>query len=803
MCGACPKGRRVRRNPAIAKAKEPRMSNPLSNPSNRTAAAVRRVARSCALLLAGAAAALATPPAPAQDSPSVWVVPTAATPTTPPSGVANLIVVTPSSSATWVSNQLKSRPAGQRGVLLSGFANDLMSAEIIRRVASAPTVPVPSPWVTKGAANARSRVNLLMTRIKQQGAPLDFVVVRAPVSARADFYATYGAPGWRTIQADRRYTAVRNALGLTNLPVEMAGSEAMRDAWNAYFDAYHDTELHKAVVTTVRRYYPNVRVIGEGRYTLDEDGAVTLKREGAAFGSNDQPQFHLSGVDLEPFAALRAVVDDARAIAEDGGRAIVPSVSTASWASGSPPLRNSVYWNEQLYHLLLSGAQSVMVDRGSPTSGDIALIGAINAEVQTRLGGAPAAPHTGSTVVDGDVAVASAVRVGNTVHWRLSAAPDVTTLRVVFADETVDDVAIDPEVGGAWYSHPFSQQVAFIQAPPSGGDEGGGSGEAAHAVLFDVEPAVGFVNPVENSQKYLLVYQNAGDPNAGATGLINPASVIAEVQRILNTGLVSEYGVLDFEDPFDDILMTGPSHPQYDATMQSVVECIQAVKAAFPDMKWTYYGWPRIGYNPNGRDWAWWTEEQRETYYPLYTDKFAAVMNEMDWFMPSVYDKYERAAGLPFSYSPPTEAEQGFRRANVVAIRRFFELQEKPVPPIIPAVSPWFQNHEVEAYLKPIPLDEYCEDQLQPLFEAGADGVAIWGSMDHFIELATYSLLPLGYEAQTAMVRNRFALDYFDGVDVNLIDWYSAEVKQTVGDAINDTLEQALEAAAAGGVLGP
>ena len=746
-------------------------------------------------------AALMTTQAAAQSgAPLVWV--TQANGSTP-QGVSSLIMVTPTTSQASVANQLKARPAGQRGLLLVGFADDLNSAEILRRPAAASTTPVPSPWIDKGAANAKSRVSSLMNRLKRLNASVDFVVVRSAASSRTDRYESYGAPGWRTIQADKRFPAVKSALGITNLPVDMANSAALRQAWNDYFDAKVDTDFSKAVADSVTRYFPSAKVVAENRYSLPSTGQALSRRVGGNFGAYDQPAFYMDNAGMYGFDALAAAVSDFVAADEVSARRVLPSIAVQNGTGGNAALVDSGYWGEQIYHMLLSGAPAVMINRGVLAPADISQLGAIVSDFRAHVGSGGFSIYDSGATIDSDAAVASSVRVGNSIIWRLSAAPSQQTLKLTFSDNTEVDVPVDPQTGGAWYSHPTTQYVAMIQGGSASGSGGSGGSQPTHAVLFDVAPANGFVQPVERAQHYLIVYQNAGDPNSHATGLVNATSVIAEIQHQLNMGVQAEYGVLDFEDPFDNILMTGPAHPQYAATMQSLIDCIRAVKAAFPQMKWTYYGFPRVAYNPNARDWAWWTEQQREAYYPLYSANYDSIMTEMDWFMPSVYDKYERAANLPNSYSPPMEAERAFRRANVMVIRRYFETRNLPVPPIMPVISPWYQLDGSAYYLKPIPFEELTQEQLQPLFEVGVDGVCIWSAMDYFFRMATMVNFPAGYEVMQAMVRSRFATDYFGGMNVGMIDWYAHPTSETLGNALNTIMEDALEACGAGSTTGP
>ncbi|MBL9141242.1 MAG: hypothetical protein JNK53_05190, partial [Phycisphaerae bacterium] len=435
--------------------------------------------RMCARPIAAALAALllAAPVARAQSEEdalpvTVWTI--AGDDSGP--GYARLITVTPASSPASIIQQLKARPVGSRGLLLTGFANDITTRETIRRRRAATTAAVPSPWVDKGIATVRARVNNLMVRLMRANAQVEFVVVQCDASLRAAEYDQYGAPGWRAIQTDSRFAAVRTAIGSVDFVAEMTAFSEVRAAWDRYFDASLDNALHKAIVTTTRRYFPNAQFVAQNRYSLPASSIVTSARNGGGFGNYDQPQFYLQGTGADPFASLGVILTDVAAIRAASGRAVVPSIPTPSWTgggSGLPAFSGSAYWSELVYHLRLTGAPSILMDRGVPSGEELAMLRDLIAAVQERAGGLAISPYVSSASVDADVAVASAIQAGGTVHWRLTAAPGVASLRITFTDDTTQDVAIEPGSVGAWFDHPDSQQIAFIQTP---GEGGGGSG---------------------------------------------------------------------------------------------------------------------------------------------------------------------------------------------------------------------------------------------------------------------------------------------------------------------------------------
>lgn len=329
-----------------------------------------------------------------------------------------------------------------------------------------------------------------------------------------------------------------------------------------------------------------------------------------------------------------------------------------------------------------------------------------------------------------------------------------------------------------------------------------GTGKNGFQVLYDAEPGVGFQKPVANATKYIIVYQDDADHGA-RTGRIDPSKVVARVRAILDEGGASQWGVLDFEDPYDDIFRAGPSDPRYAPAMESLVATIRAVKQQFPQTKWTYYAFPRVPYwiGANGdKQWVQVDAATREAELDRILDRYAPVMNELDWFQTSVYDMYERSLDMPISLVGRDEAEADWRRASVEVVKRWFERTGAQAPPVIPAVSPWFQPGGRALKNRAIPLAEFVEDQIRPLAEAGASGVSVWSAMDWFIDVSTRENTLLSATGQAARdeMRGIFASEYLR-TNPSTVEWTSTATRRTLGDACNQTLRQAMIAIAAAG----
>jgi hypothetical protein len=284
------------------------------------------------------------------------------------------------------------------------------------------------------------------------------------------------------------------------------------------------------------------------------------------------------------------------------------------------------------------------------------------------------------------------------------------------------------------------------------------------------------------------------------TGIIDPEKVIAEIRRIQSIGVRSSWGVLDFEVPFDEVLMRGPTDSRFAAVTASLVSTMAAVKAAFPTMRWTYYGFPHVPYHPTAGDWGRVAAADRDALMQRYTQPYAAVLECMDWLMPCAYDVYERAKGMPNTYSQPDVAEVEFRRARVDSIVRHFTRRGLPVPPIIPAVSPWFQpgaGAGGATWLAPIPTEEFVSEQLRPCMAAGATGFAIWGGMDYILRIASLRNTPPtgGVSGLRTEFRSALMAAYPQGDRFGRspgIDWSDPASLERLGAQLDATLAEAM-----------
>lgn len=837
----------------------PRAGHPTRFPASRRTRTLLR-AGVCTLLLgvmllAAAVTSAGAAPPPMQLRTLVWVTDGAVH----GPNMATLVQATPRTPAALIGQQLRTRPFGARGIVLDGFADDLTSLDVLRTRHGA-SFPSPwldagiaavrarvEAWVQALAATGTTLDMVLVrcgatrnaTQIDPYGAP-----AWQAIQADPRFAALRNGYGSHSLASDMAYNSPLRA-GWNDrfaAQVDRALSQAVGDVVRAHFP-------YAVVVAEGRYTLPDTAGITARRMggAFGTNDQVPLHAQGAM-------------VDPFPGAVMLAA-NARTVAAATGRRVVPSLCAPAwpGDQGGIPALVDSPYWRELLYHLLAGNAQAVVIDRGRVTPREAAAISGLLSDVVMRTGGGVYQPYESEAYVDSESVLAGAMQANGQVYWRLTFAPGVERLQVTMADNTTTTLLPDSSGTGAWFQHDAAipvvyvgQPFAAVYVPPSsgggssappddqgdgdpvgeetgeeqegnpsdgeendpgdqggqGGDQGdegdqeeeggqGGDGAPEFLLLYDNEPHPSFVPPVVNATKYLVTYQNNVDPTAVDTGLINPQLVIAEIQELIDAGWNTEWGMLEFEQPFQSILSAGPSHPSYAATMQTLVDNIRAVKAAFPHIKWTYYNMPVVPYWVLSRDWGFITEEQRQTLYADLSTKFGPLLDELDWVTPSVYDVYERALGAPGSWSGMQNSEEAWRRASVTAVRYHFESQGKPVPPILPTATAWFQGGGTATALKPIPIDEFCEDQIRPVMEAGADGVAMWGAMEYFLLVATHPTLPSGY----MYCRNRFVQDYYPpGTSVNDVDWFAPATKDYIGGFLNQTLSDAMRAIENGGV---
>lgn len=286
---------------------------------------------------------------------------------------------------------------------------------------------------------------------------------------------------------------------------------------------------------------------------------------------------------------------------------------------------------------------------------------------------------------------------------------------------------------------------------------------------------------------YRIVYQSV-DPDAARTGRINIPALLGAIQKDAAGGL-PDWGMLDFEDPFQEALQKGPDSDECRGTVRNMVEAMQAVRATFPGTKWTFYGMPWLPYwLDRGEDWATGSAESKRQALERATKIYLPLVESMDWVSPTIYPKYDPA--LMAGMLPQVVREQGraWRGAQVGLARLLGKNR-----PVIPNVCPWWTPGGKAPFCTVVAPAEFIEDQVAPAVSMGASGVALWGSLGYTIRRIT-DLDQAKYSKEkdfgTPEWRAAVTKDYLGGSTP--ADWSTSEVRARVTDGLCGTLVRAL-----------
>jgi len=260
----------------------------------------------------------------------------------------------------------------------------------------------------------------------------------------------------------------------------------------------------------------------------------------------------------------------------------------------------------------------------------------------------------------------------------------------------------------------------------------------------------------------LNVYQS-DDPKSKSRGVMDPVVIVEAISRQAAYGL-PEYGMLDFEDPFFDVLAEGPSSPRFSSTVETMVNAIRVVKAAFPKTKWSYYGMPQLPYwigEKRDKEWLNASTELKRFHLTRAIEIYRPLIEELDWISPSIYCNYDPA----FVKWQPETATRAQNRAWVKASVGISKLLARGKP-VIPTVCPWWAPAGSAPYCRVVPRRLFIEDTVIPAVEAGAQGLSFWTAMSYQIRRVTAAdPSTFGHERNfgTPEWRKAVVADYFEG----------------------------------------
>lgn len=292
------------------------------------------------------------------------------------------------------------------------------------------------------------------------------------------------------------------------------------------------------------------------------------------------------------------------------------------------------------------------------------------------------------------------------------------------------------------------------------------------------------------AEPYILVYQNI-DPDSAKTGIINPDLIIREI-RAKHGENPGGWGMLDYEEPFDRVLQSGPNNPEYGKCTKSMLGALEAVRQAFPRVRWTYYGMPGLSYWPGGKLWAFAPEEARQAEVERQILGYGPVLEALDWYSPCVYDVYDQNRLGQQAQASHLVNEREYRLGRVGVVRELLRREGLGRRPILPAVSPFFAPGGNAVENQRIPPDELRRDQIAPLAAAGCDGICIWSAAQWYGAQAVRPDDPRN--KVQARVRPVYTRDYFGGTEPQ---WTDPQTRVTLWTGLGNTVADMALAAAA------
>jgi hypothetical protein len=335
--------------------------------------------------------------------------------------------------------------------------------------------------------------------------------------------------------------------------------------------------------------------------------------------------------------------------------------------------------------------------------------------------------------------------------------------------------------------------LAFSPLEPPSGAVGPIPAQAGSpfTVLYDEIPCVEALATVlrPGVERFAIVYQSA-DPQASTSGVIDSSAVVEAIRRI--PGGLPDYAMLDFENPFLEVLSKGPTDPRYPKTLDTMRKLIREVRTKFPQTKWSYYAVPGLPYwIGDGKNWLDAPDSlKRETLEKAF-GAYRELVSECDWLSPSIYALYDPKY-VP--YQTPTETrEQGraWRLAQVLLARRMAGQR-----PVIPIVCPWWGAGGAADFCHALAPAVLVEDVYAPAIQGGAGGFCIWSAASYTINLVTDpDQSKYGQEKNfgTSEWRKAMVTDYLGGQAPT--DWSEARLRKRLASGVSDTIAQAIRLA--------
>jgi len=293
-------------------------------------------------------------------------------------------------------------------------------------------------------------------------------------------------------------------------------------------------------------------------------------------------------------------------------------------------------------------------------------------------------------------------------------------------------------------------------------------------LLYDVLPDLNAMARVQtlSAKQFFILYQGC-DPQSLKSGVIDIPSVLIAIQKQTG-GQLPEWGMLDFEDPFNSDLQKEPSSLECKRALNSMIETVRAVKKNYPNTKWSFYGVPWLPYWMEGKGWATANNETKKTRLDQAARVYASLVNELDWISPTIYPMYDPLL-FPTDQSKTVMEEGRAWRMAQIGIAKLLSSGK----PIIPTICPYWTPGGKAPFCQIVPSKSVIDDQVAPAVSMGASGIAVWTSINYFIQQAvnvSTKSSPDETNFGSAEWRKAFTIDYFNNKPP--VDWSDPQVKQ-------------------------
>lgn len=235
------------------------------------------------------------------------------------------------------------------------------------------------------------------------------------------------------------------------------------------------------------------------------------------------------------------------------------------------------------------------------------------------------------------------------------------------------------------------------------------------------------------SERYLIIYQDIQHESRATTN-IDTQLVLEGVRQQLR-GQQFKWGVLDWEDPHFGLINGKGSAEQHSQAVKQLRTVLLALKAEFPHIRWTVWGAPELPFWTNGAMWSALPETDARIAINSALNNWYPVLECCDWLMPWVYDIYLERSMPKAEADRYTQGQIAWVKAKVSLCQQFLCRSGRWVP-IIPCVCPFATPNESTKSGVPLTIAEFVTQQVDPVIDAGANGVSLWSALDWWLPSA-------------------------------------------------------------------